>query len=108
MCIFVSGVGHTEDLGYIFDMGHNGSATDYLVRERVVRLVANFAKYRNPTPVEDSLLDNLQWPANFIDTTIKQLNITDKFEIVTDPNSANMRFWENVFKNHGHPPFDTY
>ncbi|KAG5877269.1 hypothetical protein JTB14_009765 [Gonioctena quinquepunctata] len=39
-----NGVGHTEDLGYIFDFGHKGSSQDYLARSRVVKLWTNFIK----------------------------------------------------------------
>lgn len=107
--IRISGVGHTEDLGYIFDFGYNGSRTDYLVRERFVKLIVNFAKYRNPTPKEESVLQNLHWPANRgDDSSIKQLNITDKLEIITNPYNNNMVFWKNTFQKYGHPPFDTY
>ncbi|KAJ8955022.1 hypothetical protein NQ318_000454 [Aromia moschata] len=42
----VSGVGHTEELGYLFDFGYDGSEADYLTRRQLVRLWTNFAKNR--------------------------------------------------------------
>lgn len=104
----ISGVGHTEDLGYLFDFGNKGSSADYLVRDRYVRLITNFAKYRNPTPRNDNLLQNVHWPANIGKGDIKQLNITTKLESVTDPYKNNMDFWENIFEKQGVPPFDTF
>lgn len=104
----ISGVGHNEDLGYLFDFGFSGSTIDYTVRDRLVRLVSNFAKFRNPTPPNDSVLQNFQWPANVGSSDIKQLNITDKLEIVTNPNSEYTNFWKNTFEQYGNPPFDTY
>lgn len=104
----VLGVGHTEDLGYIFDFGNQGSKTDYLVRDRFVRLITNFAKYKNPTPRKDNLLNNFYWPANFVGSNIIQLSITDKLQLVADFNKNNMEFWENIFEKKGNPPFETF
>lgn len=108
LLFLISGVGHNEDLGYIFNFQHTGSETDYLVRQRFVRFIANFAKTGNPTPVRDSLLENVEWPANTGSADIKQLNINNTFEIVTNPYNANMVFWRNTFAQSGIPPFDTY
>lgn len=106
--ISISGVGHTEDLGYLFDYGKNGTQTDYLVRDRYVRLVANFAKCGNPTPKKDSLLENIVWPANQGSSVIQQLNITASLQIVTNPFQANMDFWKRYYDKYGKAPLDTY
>lgn len=103
-----SGVGHTEDLAYVFDFGREGSKTDYLVRDRFVRLITNFAKYRNPTPWKDKLLNDLYWPANFIIGNIKQLKITDGLQVDVNPNNSNMEFWRDIAEKQGTPPFDTF
>lgn len=110
LTILISGVGHCEDLYYLFDYGHSGSDTDYLVRYRLIRLISNFAKYRNPTPTNDFLLGNFNWPANFMvaDNEIKQVNITDEFKIVENPDNANMGFWKIIFDLLGQFPLDTY
>lgn len=104
----IAGVGHTEDLGYIFDFGKEGTKVDYLVRNRFVRLLTNFAKYRNPTPRKDNLLNHFYWPANSGVTNVVQLNITDELQLVTGSNSNNMDFWEDIFEKNGSPPFDTF
>lgn len=101
-------MGHTEDLGYLFDFGYEGTDLDYLIRKRYVRLITNFVKTRNPTPIKDSLLLNLEWPANRRSSDIKQLNITSAFTILTNPNKDNMNFWTSTFEKSGFPPFNTY
>lgn len=101
-------MGHNEDIGYVFDFGFSGSATDYLVQSRYIRLITNFAKYRNPTPTSDSLLNNIDWPANGAFGDIKMLNLTDTLEIVTNPYNDNMMFWQNLFNEYGSGSYDTY
>lgn len=95
-------------MGYIFDFGHTGSEQDLLVRDRFVKLITNFAKYGNPTPKNEKLLQNIQWPANTGSGTIKQLSIKANFEVVSDPNKANMGFWQKTFTENGKPPFSTF
>lgn len=101
-------MGHNEDLGYLFDFGFSGTATDYLVQSRYVRLIANFVKYRNPTPTSESILQDIQWPANTGNGDIKLLNITDTLEIVSNPYNDNMVFWQNIFNEYGTGSYDTY
>ncbi|KAJ8937475.1 hypothetical protein NQ314_011864 [Rhamnusium bicolor] len=59
----LSGVGHAEDLGYIFRtyFQYSTPKNDSLVRSRMVRLWTNFAKYNTPTPTKDNLLENVTW-----------------------------------------------
>ncbi|CAH1106191.1 unnamed protein product [Psylliodes chrysocephalus] len=60
----IDAVGHTEDLGYLFDFGYEGSDADYQTRNRMVKLWTNFAKTGNPTPTKEALLQEIVWPAN--------------------------------------------
>lgn len=107
-----SGVGHSEDLGYIFDFGRNGTETDCLVRDRFIRLLTNFVKYRNPTPQNDKLLQNIHWPANNCtsgsECDIKQLDIRENLTVVNNPYKDNANFWKVLFEKNGGSPFDTY
>ncbi|KAJ8920365.1 hypothetical protein NQ315_005229 [Exocentrus adspersus] len=103
----VSGVGHTEDLGYLFDFGHEGSAEDYLTRNRVVKLWTNFAKSGNPTPVRDPLLQNIQWtPAN--GENVAYLEIDKDLQVSANPNSRDITFWKSLYDRNGRPPYATY
>ncbi|KFB36098.1 AGAP002863-PA-like protein [Anopheles sinensis] len=61
------GAVHMDDLGYLFDM-HDLKMTEVpqtshaiTVRNRMLRLWTNFAKYGNPTPSADALLQNVIW-----------------------------------------------
>lgn len=105
---FVPGVGHNEDLGYLFDFGYPGSQKDYLIRDRFVRLLINFAKYHNPTAKKDTVLQNIEWVANSVGTNIKLLNITDNMNLVTNPYSGNVNFWRNLFDTYAQASIDTY
>ncbi|XP_072386373.1 juvenile hormone esterase-like [Diabrotica undecimpunctata] len=106
-----SGVGHTEDLGYLFDFGHKGSEADYLTRSRTVKLWTNFIKQGNPTPSKDSLLQNVTWPANSKVSTadrLKYLEINKSLKVVGLPNSSKIKFWNNMYQEYGYPPYSTY
>lgn len=73
-----------------------------------MKLITNFAKYKNPTPTNDTDLNNLVWPANTGSGDIKMLNITKTFDIITNPYNDHIVFWRNLFDKYGKPPFDTY
>lgn len=95
-------------MGYLFDFGFSGAPIDYLVRDRIVGFITNFAKYQNPTPYKESLFENIVWTPNTGGNEIRQLNITERLELVTNPYNANMDFWTKCFNDHGTPPFDTF
>lgn len=105
---YFSGVGHNEDLGYIFDFGYSGSAADYLTRNRLVLMWTNFAKTGNPTPINDQTLNRVRWPTNAGKGQVTQLHIDRDLRVVTNPNSVNNNFWANLFASRGRPPYNTY
>ncbi|XP_050507406.1 pyrethroid hydrolase Ces2e-like [Diabrotica virgifera virgifera] len=105
------GVGHTEDLGYLFDYNITGSNEDYLARERMVRLWTNFIKYGDPTPKRESLLQNVIWPANSVvqkAENLKFLEINKDLKVVGLPNADKMLFWDDLYLRYGRPPYTTY
>jgi len=105
------GVGHTEELGYLFDFGYKGSEADYLTRSRLVRLWTNFVKSWNPTPVADPLLQNIMWPPNSNVQSagdLKYLEVNTNLSIVGLPNSKKMEFWNNLYKTYAKPTYSTY
>ncbi|CAG9856745.1 unnamed protein product [Phyllotreta striolata] len=104
----VDGVGHTEDLGYLFDLGFKGSDQDYLVRNRMVRMWTNFVKTGNPTPTQDRLLQNVKWPANTGSEDLQYLEINEDLTVTGLPNADNMNYWRNMYKNYGRQPFHTF
>ncbi|XP_017772060.1 PREDICTED: esterase FE4-like [Nicrophorus vespilloides] len=59
-------VAHGGELNYFwknsFTTSTKFSSNDLLTRRRLIRLWTNFAKYGNPTPVLDTILQNITWP----------------------------------------------
>nr|XP_023018925.1 venom carboxylesterase-6-like [Leptinotarsa decemlineata] len=105
----IQGVGHTEDLAYIFDFGHSGSSDDLLVRSRMVKMWTNFAKTGNPTPVVDPLLQNISWTANNSQNSdVNRLEISNNLTCTFNPNAKNINFWRDLFAKNGISPFSTY
>ncbi|XP_049817789.1 juvenile hormone esterase isoform X2 [Aethina tumida] len=100
------GVSHSEELWYLWNRtdvplrGH-----DLLVSNRMVKMWSNFAKYGNPTPRADPLLQNIIWPtvSKIVFLKVdKELTIEDKYrdEYVT--------FWEEMFRKFGRRPYMTF
>ncbi|XP_023311382.1 bile salt-activated lipase isoform X1 [Anoplophora glabripennis] len=101
------GVGHTEDLGYIFDYGYQGSEVDYLVRSQMVKLWTNFAKTGNPTPEYDPLLQGIQWPL-LTENNLDYLEIDRGLQALTKPDFLTSSFWKTLYNRNGNPPYGTY
>ncbi|KAJ8919907.1 hypothetical protein NQ315_006436 [Exocentrus adspersus] len=60
-------VSHSEDLRYLWVFNDSADISsieskDLRTVDRYVKLFTNFAKTRNPTPEEDKVLGNVQWP----------------------------------------------
>nr|CAH7763187.1 unnamed protein product [Callosobruchus chinensis] len=105
------GAGHGEDLGYIFYRPTTEGVTenDILMQKRTVRMWTNFAKYANPTPIKDPLLEDITWPANDgTDDNLRYLNIDLKMSVGENPFDEDMRFYDRLYEKYGQPPYDTY
>ncbi|XP_072396452.1 carboxylic ester hydrolase-like [Diabrotica undecimpunctata] len=104
------GVGHGEDLGFFFNSPNDpGTKSDELVRSRLITMWTNFAKYGEPTPKKDGLLQNVIWQKST--SNIKKLpylDISNKLEVKYNPFEANMAFYDKVYRLQGAPPHDTY
>ncbi|XP_050306074.1 venom carboxylesterase-6-like [Anthonomus grandis grandis] len=112
-------VGHGEEQNYIFnrwlsvDLPDNSDFTkfsedDVNVHYYFVKLFTNFAKTLNPTPQEDSVLQNVTWP------TLQPGN-WQYLEIARDlilhdaiPKKAMYNFWKDLYSNYALRPYDTY
>ncbi|XP_074041303.1 venom carboxylesterase-6 isoform X2 [Leptinotarsa decemlineata] len=105
----LSGVGHSEELGYIFG-GKIGNVTesDKLTRIRMIKLWTNFAKYGNPTPQNDPTLQNVIW-SSVAPNNLTYLNIGEELRIQMNPFDENMKFYDKkIYGKYGEPPYDTY
>lgn len=100
-------MGHTEDLGYLFDFGHWGSEADYQTRRRVVKMWTNFAKTGNPTPEWDPLLQGIRWPL-VTDDNLDYLEIDKNLYVSTRPDFSSASFWRNLYQIRGNPPHGTF
>ncbi|CRL03418.1 CLUMA_CG016445, isoform A [Clunio marinus] len=85
------GACHSDDLYYLFDTiipywpwPSSEVEEARTVRDRVVRLWTNFAKYGNPTPNTDNLV-NQNWPP-FDQTTRTYLEIGKELTVKNEPN----------------------
>lgn len=76
------------------------------VQNRMLKLWTNFVKYKNPTPSEDKML-NVNWPQVENDK-ISYLDIDNNLTILKNPENDEMTFWDNLYKNYGKHPWNTY
>ncbi|XP_044755964.1 neuroligin-4, Y-linked-like [Coccinella septempunctata] len=105
----VKGADHGEELLYLFYHSDEKtpSKSDMDTRERLIRMWTNFAKYHNPTPKVDPVLQNVIWkPVQ--PSSINYLNIDENLTVLKDPNHNYTQFWTSIYRNYGVPPFDTY
>nr|WCC58198.1 carboxylesterase [Pharsalia antennata] len=108
-----TGVGHAEDVAYLFRIvsleNVNITDTDKLVRSRMVKLWTNFAKYGNPTPTTDPLLENVVWEAVGTDPLdLDYLNINTTLTLQQNPFEESMELYDDIYETYGNPPHDTY
>ncbi|KAK5644048.1 hypothetical protein RI129_007893 [Pyrocoelia pectoralis] len=107
---FFGGVGHYEDILYLFyprkRWSNIESPLDSLVRKRLVTIWANFVTTGNPTPQSDPLLQNTIWPKFTEDESY--LDINKELKIRKGPEKKDRDFWEELFGRCGFEPYYTY
>nr|XP_023019166.1 juvenile hormone esterase-like [Leptinotarsa decemlineata] len=93
------GACHADDLGYLFkntidvDL-HMGELEEIYVR-RFVTLWTNFAKFGNPTPVDNNL--NIIW--NPVENhTLHILDIDKDLTMLIDPEAERMKIWKDIYQ----------
>lgn len=130
MILGVRGVGHAEEMGYLFDSpvssdGSPDDPEDQITRRRLITLWTNFVKhlyvfinnmilnsymnliicFRNPTPEKDELLNNITWekvaPNNLV-----YLNINKTLEMQINP--RRYLEWEKIIDAYVIPPLINY
>ncbi|XP_063925052.1 carboxylic ester hydrolase-like [Zophobas morio] len=108
------GVGHGEEIGYLFCSGdgcngNNFPEADRVTRQRLIKLWTDFAKYRNPTPEASELLQNIIWPAVSTDNgDLYYVDINENLEIKNHPKEATYGAWVELYNSLGYDDFDTY
>ncbi|XP_060524398.1 juvenile hormone esterase-like [Cylas formicarius] len=104
------GVSHAEELNYLWrreDSLQSPPEEDIVIRNKLVRLWINFAKFSNPTPEADSLLDNAIWPVA-LSNNVSYFDIGANFQISSNFNNYSIPFWTSLYDRYGRPPYDTY
>ncbi|XP_018568325.1 cholinesterase 1 [Anoplophora glabripennis] len=106
----VTGVGHAEELGYLWDapLSSDGSPDDpqdLVTRQRLLTLWTNFVKYLNPTPKRDSLLNNVVWE-KLTRNNLVYLDINKTLEMKRNPKEYLK--WEKVLDTYAIPPLSNY
>ncbi|XP_044253166.1 juvenile hormone esterase-like [Tribolium madens] len=105
----VNGVMHSEELWYLFSRRDlkRANEPDKLIRRRMVKLWTNFAKFGNPTPDEDPVLQNTTWP-RYQPEDFSYLKIDLDMTIEKNFRSEAMEFWRKLYDTYARPPFNTY
>ncbi|XP_075981625.1 uncharacterized protein LOC142980177 [Anticarsia gemmatalis] len=65
-----------------------------VMQKKMVKLWTNFAKYGNPTPDDDAVLEGLRWPSYTIENQ-QYLHIDKHMRIKTDLYKNRFEFWDN-------------
>ncbi|XP_047005015.1 acylcarnitine hydrolase-like [Schistocerca americana] len=99
----VPGAPHMADLDSLFSVPGSGQNLDpasdeQKVRSAMVKLWTNFAKYMNPTPDEDPVIEG-GWP-RFNESTAYYLNIDVNITLEQNRNAERMNFVHSVI-----PPY---
>lgn len=98
--IELPGVCHADEIGYLFttiftEIPSPGSIED-ITQKRMSRMWANFAKYGNPTPVLDPLLEIIWNPVTDSDK-VSFLDISENLRQDSDPEIERMKFWDKIY-----------
>ncbi|KAF7266119.1 hypothetical protein GWI33_020491 [Rhynchophorus ferrugineus] len=103
------GVGHYEEIFYIFANKADANTEDLYVRRAIVEFWTNFAKYGNPTPKPT---DNLTWisnsPKKKTSDGVFYLNVNSTLTLDKNPDEDDWIFYQEIYHKYGDPPFSTY
>ncbi|XP_022900306.2 carboxylic ester hydrolase-like [Onthophagus taurus] len=107
----VNGVAHSEELWYVFKNEDQRAShkNDIAVRKMFVKILSNFVKTGNPTPIKDLELQNLVWPEMLAGNgDLNFLDIDKKLSVKQNPRKSAMEFWNEIYKDYGRRPYTTY
>ncbi|XP_052863631.1 juvenile hormone esterase-like [Anopheles cruzii] len=100
--VSIPGAVHADEVFYLFDAKSLVSgplaATSHArtVRQRMLRLWTNFAKYGNPTPVVDAVLQDILWPELDGGTINVVLNIDHDLMLGPNPIAFRYDLWQTL------------
>ncbi|XP_053947009.1 esterase E4 isoform X2 [Anastrepha ludens] len=100
------GVCHGDEMGYLFKFGFfnlslDPRSTEVLVKNRMVRMWTNFAKYGTPTPQteEDALLTTTWEPISphTVMEDLSYLDISANMKMRSNPEAERQQFWDYMY-----------
>ncbi|XP_058988325.1 juvenile hormone esterase isoform X2 [Musca domestica] len=103
------GVCHGDELGYLFKFGFFNLSLDpksmeVLVKNRMVRMWTNFAKYGNPTPphLNDDFLNTTWSPVdpNGVMESLSFMDITTNLQMKNNPELERQQFWDYMYEHY--------
>ncbi|XP_035774123.1 LOW QUALITY PROTEIN: neuroligin-4, Y-linked-like [Anopheles albimanus] len=109
--IGIPGAIHADDLCYLFEpkslvVGEIPPTSHAItVRNRMLRLWTNFAKYGNPTPTVDPLLQNINWSPIAGGTVNVALNIEQNLVPGPNPVASRYHLWQDLAQRYGNNIF---
>jgi carboxylesterase type B len=107
-------VGHSEDTYYLFCSGQDCDASGYpeqdqVIRDRLLMIWTDFAKYQNPTPTTSELLQNITWPVvSTEEGDFYYVDIGENLEIKNHPKEETYKGWNSLYESLDFNDFDTY
>lgn len=95
------GAVHADDLFYLFvqkdkapPFNHTDPEWEFV--QKYTRMIINFAKFGNPAPDEDTLLENVTWHS-YTSATPSYLDIDTKIEMKDDIPLERIQLWDQLF-----------
>ncbi|GLH15213.1 Esterase FE4 [Gryllus bimaculatus] len=101
----IPGAGHGEDNNYLFrieglpEVSENSSSAR--IRREMVRLWTNYIKFGDPTPIDDPLLQGVDWKP-FTKHEHNYLYIGEELHSGKDLYKNRSLFWEGFYRKFGH------
>lgn len=97
------GAMHADDIPYLFSVSRIPSVIlpsnhANVVRRRMVRLWTNFAKFSDPTPVQDALI-HAKWPR--LTSNMEYFDIGHDLTPGTNPMGNRLNVWQDLFNRFG-------
>lgn len=104
-----NGAAHGDELGYLFTAPrilyfgvrlNRKDSPELIIKNRMVKMWTNFAKYGNPTP-PGIVKFNPVWERITSEKELMYLDINTNMEMKKNLNAARVEFWDDFFEEHG-------
>uniref|UniRef100_A0A336K8D2 Carboxylic ester hydrolase n=1 Tax=Culicoides sonorensis TaxID=179676 RepID=A0A336K8D2_CULSO len=102
------GASHGDELGYLFTAPrlfyfgvrlNRKNSPELIIKNRMVQMWTNFAKYGDPTPVGKTKI-NIVWQPIKSEKELLYLDIKQNMEMKTNLNADRVEFWDEFFEEY--------